>query len=225
MNTTPGRVLVVDDDPSVRKSLVRLFRSVGWEAEAFGSADEFLARDSSDTSSCLVLDMRMPQVTGAELQQQLKQAGIQIPIVFLTGHGNVPLTAKAMKLGALDVLTKPVEAEDLLEAVRLALETDRTARAAQAEVDQLRRRLSRLTKREREVLQVVIAGLRNKQIAGELGTTERTVKVHRGRVMQKMEADSVADLVRAAERLGIAAYVPRPGVVPGTHRQSDRSGS
>jgi FixJ family two-component response regulator len=210
-------VFVVDDDASVRKALQRLFRSAGLRAESFPSAQEFLARGPVDVPACIVLDVRMPGVTGPDLQRQLKDSGNEIPIVFLTGHGDVPLTAQVMKEGAVDVLTKPVQDGDLLAAVQVALAKDAAARADRAELDALRVRWSRLTVREREVLRLVIAGLLNKQIAGELGTTERTVKAHRGQVMRKMEASSVVDLVRAAERLGVPPYAPRPGAIPGTH--------
>jgi FixJ family two-component response regulator len=209
-----ARVFVVDDDASVRKALVRLLRSAGFEAESFASAREFLARGSCDEPSCLVLDVRMPEVTGPDLQRELTDAGNQIPVIFLTGHGDVPITARAMKDGAVDVLTKPGDAEDLLEAVRMAVERDEAARAERQAVDLLRARADQLTRREREVLSLVIAGLLNKQIAGELGTTQRTVKVHRGRVMRKMQVASVAELVRVAERLEIEPRTsgshPRP---------------
>jgi FixJ family two-component response regulator len=201
-------VFVVDDDLSVRKALVRLLQSAGLEAEAFGSAYEFLARGPCDEPSCLVLDVRMPDLTGLDLQRELKEAGNRIPVIFLTGHGDVPMTARAMKVGAVDVLTKPVNDHDLLQAVRAAVERDRAARTERQAVDTLRRRLDQLTRREREVLSLVIAGRLNKQIAGELGTTQRTVKVHRGRVMRKMQAASVADLVWMAERLGMAPASP-----------------
>jgi FixJ family two-component response regulator len=203
-----ARVFVVDDDASVRKALVRLLRSAGFEAESFASAREFLARGSCDQPSCLVLDVRMPEVTGPDLQRELTDAGNQIPVIFLTGHGDVPITARAMKDGAVDVLTKPGDAEDLLEAVRMAVERDEAARADRQAVDVLRARADQLTRREREVLSLVIAGLLNKQIAGELGTTQRTVKVHRGRVMRKMQVASVAELVRMAERLEIEPRTP-----------------
>jgi FixJ family two-component response regulator len=207
---------VVDDDASVRKALVRLLRSAGFEAESFASAREFLARGSCDQPSCLVLDVRMPEVTGPDLQRELTDAGNQIPVIFLTGHGDVPITARAMKDGAVDVLTKPGDAEDLLEAVRMAVERDEAARADRQAVDVLRARADQLTRREREVLSLVIAGLLNKQIAGELGTTQRTVKVHRGRVMRKMQVTSVADLVRVAERLEIKPRTSGPHPRPVT---------
>ncbi len=203
MNTTPGKVLVVDDDLSVRRALVRLFRSAGLEAEAFGSAGEFLAHGTDATPSCLVLDVRMPAMTGPDLQQQLKEVGNTIPVIFLTGHGDVPTTARAMKVGAVDVLTKPVNEDELLEAVHRAIALDQAARMEREAVTSLGQRLGRLTPREREVLAFVIAGRLNKQIAGELGMSQRTVKVHRGRVMRKMQANSVAELVRLTDRLGI----------------------
>jgi FixJ family two-component response regulator len=216
MNQTEARVFVVDDEPSVRKALVRLFQSAGLDAEAFASAGEFLARGSCDQPSCLVLDVSMPEVTGPDLQRKLKEEGNEIPVIFLTAHGDVPITARAMKVGAMDVLTKPVNDDDLLQAVHMAVEQDGAARAERQEVEALRRRLDQLTRREREVLSLVIAGLLNKQIAGELGTTQRTVKVHRGRVMRKMQVASVAELVRVAERLDIAPASSSAHVVPGT---------
>lgn len=204
MSEAPAKVFVVDDDPSIRKALVRLFRSTGIEAEAFGSAADFLARDPAEVPSCLVLDVQMPGLTGPDLQRRLKDAGNPIPVVFLTAHGDVPMAAHAMKVGAVDVLTKPVDEADLLRAVHDAIARDDAGRLARNEIEVLRQRHLRLTPREREVLTLVIAGLLNKQIAQELGTSQRTVKVHRGRVMRKMQAGSVADLVRYAERLGIA---------------------
>jgi RNA polymerase sigma factor (sigma-70 family) len=214
MSASAARVFVVDDDLSVRRALVRLFQSAGLEAEAFASAGEFLVRESCTQPSCLVLDVRMPQVTGPELQRELKAAGNNIPVIFLTGHVDVPTTARVMKGGAMDVLTKPVNDEDLLQAARGAVERDRVARVERQEVASLRQRLDQLTRREREVLSLVIAGLLNKQIAGQLGTTQRTVKVHRGRVMRKMQVASVAELVRVAGRLNVEPRTsgshPRP---------------
>jgi FixJ family two-component response regulator len=209
MNLTSARVFVVDDNPSMRKALVRLFHSAGLEAEAFASAREFLARGLYDAPSCLVLDVRMPELTGPELQQELKEAGNAIPIIFVTGHGDVPMAARAMKVGAVDVLTKPINDAELLQAVGTAIKRDQDARVDREAIEALRHRAVRLTRREREVLSFVIAGLLNKQIAAELGTSQRTVKVHRGRVMNKMQAGSVAELVRAAERLGIAPATPK----------------
>jgi FixJ family two-component response regulator len=215
MNSAGAKIFVVDDDASVRRALVRLLQSAGLEAEAFASAREFLAREPCDQPSCLVLDVRMPEVTGPDLQRELKAVGDEIPVVFLTGHGDVPMTARVMKVGAMDVLTKPVNDDDLLQAVRMAAERDGAARAERREVETLRRRLNQLTRREREVLSLVIAGLLNKQIAGELGTTQRTVKVHRGRVMRKMQVASVAELVRVAERLDLPPASPSSHAVPG----------
>jgi FixJ family two-component response regulator len=203
MNEMEARVFTVDDDQSVRKALLRLFRSAGLEAEGFASASEFLAREPCDQPSCLVLDMSMPVLTGPELQQELKDARNEIPVIFLTGHGDVPTTVRAMRGGAVDVLTKPVSDDDLLRVVRAAVARDSAARADRQEVDTLRRRLQQLTPSERKVLSLVITGMLNKQIAWELGTTERTVKAHRGRVMRKMQVASVADLVRMAERLDV----------------------
>ncbi|HSE28921.1 MAG TPA: response regulator transcription factor [Gemmatimonadales bacterium] len=225
MSESAGVVFVVDDDASVRRALLRLFRSAGIAAEGFASADEFLTQAHPAGPCCLVLDVRMPGVTGPDLQQRLKDAGTRIPIVFLTGHGDVPLTARVMKAGAVDVLTKPVQDRTLLEAVQAALEQDRANRAEGAALGSLQSRLRRLTPREGEVLRLVIAGLLNKQIAAELGTSERTVKVHRGRVMHKMEAGSVADLVRAAGSLGIAPHVPQARPIPGWHHQASAAGN
>ena len=215
MNSDEGTVYVVDDDHSVRRALERLLRAAGLAVESYQSAQAFLDRAPSGVPACLVLDVRMPDMTGPDLQRRLKAAGDEIPIVFLTGHGDVPLTAQVMKVGAVDVLTKPVQDAELLEAVHGALAKARTAMAERAELNLLQARLARLTSREHEVLRLVIAGLLNKQIAGELGTTERTVKVHRGRVMRKMVAGSVAELVRVAQRLGITPYAPKPGTIPG----------
>lgn len=221
MSPTGIKVFVVDDDASVRKALVRLFHSAGLDAEAFASARDFLARESCDQPSCLVLDVRMPEVTGPDLQRELKAVGDEIPVIFLTGHGDVLTTARVMKVGAMDVLTKPINDDELLDAVRLAAERDGAARAERREVEMLRGRLDQLTPREREVLSLVIAGLLNKQIAGELGTTQRTVKVHRGRVMRKMQVASVAELVRVAERLDIEPAIPSSHLGPGMRIVAD----
>ena len=203
MSPSGERVFVVDDDSAVRKSLSRLLRSAGIDALPFASPDEFLAHVPSDASGCLVLDVQMPGLDGLALQRELASRGSEIPIVFLTGHGDVPRSVQAMKHGASDFLTKPVEDGVLLRAVRLALDTDRQGRKARAEVADVRRRAKTLTSREREVLDGVVAGRLNKQIAGDLGISEKTVKVHRGRVMEKMGAASLADLVRLADRAGL----------------------
>jgi len=196
-------VFVVDDDPSVRRAIKRLVGSVRLEVELFGSAQEFLRSKRPDAPSCLVLDIRLPGVSGLDFQRELAQANIHIPIIFITAHGDIPMTVRAMKAGAVEFLTKPFRDQDLLDAIQLALERDRARRQQEAEIAALRERFESLTPREREVLPLVVSGLLNKQIAAEIGTSETTVKVHRGQLMRKMGADSLADLVRMAERMGI----------------------
>jgi FixJ family two-component response regulator len=198
-------IAIVDDDPSAREGLQSLIRSVGWRAETFGSAQEFLARRAAETPSCLVLDLQLPGLSGLDLQKRMAEVDLEIPIVFLSGHGNIPASVQAMKAGAIEFLTKPVEEEDLLRAIREAIERDRRVRQQHAAINDLRSRFQKLTAREREVMQQVISGLLNKQVASELKITEFTVKIHRGQVMRKMRADSLADLVRMAESLGIRA--------------------
>jgi FixJ family two-component response regulator len=198
-------VYVVDDDESVRRALSRLMRAAGLEAKAFPSAQAFLEHPAPDRTACLVLDVRLPGPSGLDLQSALSQAQHEIPIVFITGHGTVPTSVRAMKGGAVDFLQKPFDDRDLLDAVQRALQRSRAGRADQAERAKVEERLGRLTPREREVLALVVTGLLNKQIADKLGIAEKTIKVHRGRVMQKMEAGSVADLVRMTGRVG-----PRP---------------
>lgn len=204
-NLADSMVFVVDDDRSVRVAVERLLRSAGLEVETLESAREFLEREPVDVPCCLVLDVRMPELTGLDLQQAMQQADVDIPIVFITGHGDVPTSVRAMKGGAVDFLQKPFEGRDLLDAIHAALERDRRARAVRIEVATIDRRAQALTPREREVFGLVARGLPNKQIALELGAAEKTIKVHRGRVMQKMQADSLADLVRMAGKLGIEA--------------------
>jgi RNA polymerase sigma factor (sigma-70 family) len=196
-------VFVVDDDASVLKGLRRLLAAAGLEVAGFESPQQFLERFDPGAPGCLVLDLAMPGLNGMELQQELAARGSTLPIVFLTGHGDVPTSVQAMKRGAADFLTKPVDEKDLLAAIRNAFEKSRALRMAQAETAEIERRLATLTPREREVLQHIVAGKRNKQVAGELGTVEKTVKVHRARVMEKMQARSLAELVRLAERAGI----------------------
>jgi FixJ family two-component response regulator len=205
MSEDSTTVFVVDDDPSVLKGLSRLLRSAGWHAVTYGSSDEFLRHYDPDVPGCLVLDIAMPGVDGLELQRRLVDAGCPLPIVFITGHGDIPTSVQAMRAGALNFLAKPVNDDDLLGAVREAVEKDRVARLAQRDMALVRERLATLTPREREVLDQVVVGKLNKQIAGDLGTVEKTIKVHRARVMEKMGARSLAELARMGERLGIGA--------------------
>jgi FixJ family two-component response regulator len=200
-------VFVVDDDPSVRKSLARLLGAAGYGVEAFASAREFLARPRDDGPSCLLLDVRMPGLGGLDLQEMLATEGHRWSIVFITGHGDVPLTVRAMKGGAVDVLTKPVNRPDLLDAIARAMARARQSRGDEARIAEVRGRIKTLTPRETEVFALVVTGMLNKQIAAALGVGEKMVKVHRGRVMEKMRAGSLAELVRLADEAG--ATVPR----------------
>jgi FixJ family two-component response regulator len=202
-------VFVIDDDASMRISLSSLFRSVGLKVEVFDSAADFLKVGRPDAASCLVLDVRLPGVSGLDFQAELAKANIRIPIVFITGHGDIPMTVKAMKAGAVEFLTKPFREQDLLDAVRLGLERDRARRAGEAILSELHGRFEALTSREQEVMAFVTSGLMNKQIAADLGVSEITVKVHRGNVMRKMAAKSLADLVRMADVLGIRREKPQ----------------
>ncbi len=196
-------IAIVDDDPSAREGLGSLIRSAGWKAETFATAQDFLGRRGAETPSCLILDLQMPGLSGLDLQKRMAEVGLEIPIVFLTGHGNIPASVQAMKAGAVEFLTKPFDEEELLRAVQEAVERDRRTRQQHAELRELRGRYESLTAREQQVMQQVVSGLLNKQIAAELKITEFTVKIHRGRVMRKMRADSLVDLVRMAESLGI----------------------
>src|SRR4030081_420813 len=201
-------VFVIDDDASLRNALTNLFRSVGLRAEVFGSAPELLQSKLPDVPSCLVLDVRLPGLSGLDFQGELSKANIHIPIIFMTGHGDIPMTVRAMKAGAVDFLTKPFRDQDMLDAVVTAIERDRNRREVGKVVANLQALFETLTSREREVLALVASGLMNKQIAAELGLAEITVKIHRGHIMKKMGARSLADLVRKAETLGINRIKP-----------------
>jgi FixJ family two-component response regulator len=196
-------VFVVDDDASVREAMQRLFRSVGLRAEVFASAAEFLRAKLADVPCCLVLDVRLPGLSGLDFQTELTKANIQLPIVFMTGHGDIPMTVKAMKAGAIEFLPKPFRDQDMLDAVRLGLERDRVRREGERTIADVRAKYASLTPREQQVMTFVTSGLMNKQIAGEMRLAEITVKLHRGNVMRKMDAKSLADLVRMADIVGI----------------------
>src|SRR6202163_1164504 len=196
-------VFVVDDDLSVRRAIKVLLESIGLAVELFGSAKEFLLGRPADRPSCLVLDVRLPGVSGLDFQRQLDEAKINIPIIFISAHGDVRMTVRAMKAGAIEFLTKPFRDQDLLDAVQVALERDRARRQREEEIATVRERLESLSAREREVVAMVVSGMLNKQIAAKIGITENTVQVHRSQLMRKMAADSLADLVRMAEKMGI----------------------
>jgi FixJ family two-component response regulator len=207
-SVTNDTVYVVDDDSSIQQALSGLLRSVGLRVETFGSAHDFLKAPRAETPACLVLDVRLPDGSGLDLPDELRNLDVPLPIIFITGHGTIPMSVRAMKSGALEFLTKPFREEDLLGAVKVALQRDRLARADRSEQVDARRRIERLTPREHEVLALVVAGKMNKQIAADLGTAEQTVKQHRGRVMRKLEVDSVAELVRVVERAAGQARAP-----------------
>lgn len=204
MGETESIVFIIDDDPLYRASAERLVRSVGFSVLGFESARDFLSSRRPSVPSCLVLDVRLPGLSGLDLQRELADAGVHIPIIFVTGHGDIPMSVQAMKAGAVEFLTKPFRDQDLLDAIRHAIARDRIARRQHARNVDLRKRYELLSPREREVFKCVISGMLNKQIADELGTTERTIKFHRGHIMQKMQGNSLADLVRMAEALGIS---------------------
>jgi len=204
----PPVIYIVDDDESVRGALKGLFRSVGLRAETFGSPSEFLQSKLTDAPSCLVLDVRLPGLSGLDFQNELAKAGLHIPIVFMTGHGDIPMTVRAMKAGAVEFLPKPFRDQDMLDAVQAGLERDRSRRRSASELFELRSRFETLTRREQEIMALVTNGLMNKQIAGETGISEITVKVHRGNVMRKMGAKSLADLVRMADALDVHRASP-----------------
>jgi FixJ family two-component response regulator len=201
MSSEAPVVFVVDDDGSMREALRNLLRSVGLRVETFNTAQEFLASTRPDSPGCLVLDVRLPGLSGLDLQREMVKADIEVPIIFITGHGDIQMSVRAIKAGAVEFLVKPFRDQDLLDAVQQAIQRDREARAERRELAGLRARYDSLTAREREVMALVVRGLLNKQIAGELGTTEATVKLHRGRVMHKMQVESLADLIRMAAKL------------------------
>ena len=194
-------VFIVDDDRGLRQAIQDLVESVGLRAESFASGEDFLRAKRMNRPSCLVLDVRLPQMSGLDFQQRLTETGIQIPIIFITAHGDIPMSVRALKSGALEFLTKPFRDQDLLDAIHQALERDRVAREQQSEIRNLQERVRTLTAREQEVMNLVVSGMLNKQIASEIGTSEATVKIHRGNAMRKMQAGSVVDLVRMADKL------------------------
>ncbi|HET6854149.1 MAG TPA: response regulator transcription factor [Pyrinomonadaceae bacterium] len=203
-------VFVVDDDASMRDAISRLLNAVGLTVQTFASARAFLNRRLPDVPGCVVLDVRLPGLSGLDLQREMVERGIHIPVVFITGHGDIPMSVQAMKAGAVEFLTKPFRDQDLLDAVRSGIQLDRKAREERAELAELRDCVRQLTQREQEVMSLVVSGLLNKQIALQLGTSEKTIKIHRGQVMRKMRATSLADLVRMSQKLGLALISHKP---------------
>jgi len=210
MSGPPPIVFVIDDDSAIRKALASLIRSVGVQVELFASAQEFLQAKRTRVPSCLILDVRLPGISGLDFQRTLADANDPIPLIFITGHGDIQMSVRAMKAGAVEFLSKPFRDQDLLDAIHLALERDAARRNQEKEIAKMRERFEWLTPREREVLPLVVSGLLNKQIASEIGTSETTVKVHRSQLMRKMGADSLPELVRMAEKLGISGPTPKP---------------
>ena len=199
-------VFIIDDDRGMRQSIQDLVESVGLRAESFATGEEFLKRKRTNEPSCLVLDVRLPQMSGLDFQRQLAETGMQIPIIFVTAHGDVPMSVRALKSGAVEFLTKPFRDQDLLDAIQQALQRDRAAQEQQAEIHDLQERYGELTAREQQVMALVVSGMLNKQIASEIGASEATVKIHRGNVMRKMQAGSVVDLVRMADKLKLSPH-------------------